>query len=104
MVNVTFITKPAGAQVFVDGVNTLKITPTVLDLTDGSHNYTLRLDGYEDFSDIFSIATYPVIIGVALRETALTTQQQYNEKIILLGWAGLGIAVASILISLFRKK
>ena len=40
---------PAGAQVFLDGSNTSKITPsTIQDIEEGSHQFTLKLNGYND--------------------------------------------------------
>lgn len=40
---------PAGAQIWVDGSNTGKLTPdTVKNLSAGSHSLTLKLDGYRD--------------------------------------------------------
>ena len=40
---------PAGAQIWVDGTNTGKVTPdSVKNLTAGTHSLTLKLDGYKD--------------------------------------------------------
>jgi hypothetical protein len=40
---------PAGAQIFVDGTNTTKVTPDSTDkLSTGNHDVTLKLDGYRD--------------------------------------------------------
>jgi hypothetical protein len=40
---------PTGAQIWVDGTNTGKVTPdTVKNLSSGSHSLTLKLDGYKD--------------------------------------------------------
>ncbi|MGA9292608.1 MAG: PEGA domain-containing protein, partial [Ignavibacteriaceae bacterium] len=40
---------PAGAQIFVDGTNTSKVTPDSTDkLSAGNHDVTLKLDGYRD--------------------------------------------------------
>jgi len=40
---------PTGAQIFVDGTNTNKVTPDSTDkLSTGNHDITLKLDGYRD--------------------------------------------------------
>jgi PEGA domain len=40
---------PAGAQIFISGTNTGKLTPsTIQDLGEGSHQFTLKLTGYKD--------------------------------------------------------
>jgi hypothetical protein len=40
---------PAGAQIWVDGTNTGKVTPdSVKNLSAGTHSFTLKLDGYKD--------------------------------------------------------
>lgn len=40
---------PGGAQIFLEGINTSKITPsTIQDLEEGSHRFTLKLNGYND--------------------------------------------------------
>ena len=40
---------PSGAQIFLDGTNTSKLTPsTIQDLEEGSHPFTLKLSGYKD--------------------------------------------------------
>ena len=40
---------PAGAQIILDGTNTDKVTPvTIQDLQEGSHQFTLKLNGYYD--------------------------------------------------------
>lgn len=40
---------PSGAQIFLDGTNTDKVTPaTIQDLQEGSHQFTLKLSGYYD--------------------------------------------------------
>ena len=40
---------PSGAQIFLDGTNTSKLTPsTIQNLEEGSHQFTLKLSGYID--------------------------------------------------------
>lgn len=47
--NLAVVSTPVGAQIWVDGTNTGKITPdTVKNLSAGTHSLTLKLDGYKD--------------------------------------------------------
>ncbi len=47
--NLAVISTPAGAQIWVDGANTGKVTPdTIKNLSAGTHSLTLKLDGYRD--------------------------------------------------------
>jgi len=48
---------PAGAEIWLDGVNTLKVTPdTVKNLEDGVHNVTLKLQEYQDTTFSVSVS------------------------------------------------
>lgn len=82
---------PAGAEIWVEGVNTGLATPdTVMDVDEGIVNYTLKLANYEDYSASVSvtggqisvvsdIALTPIIVEfgpVKLWETTGTTAQQ----------------------------
>lgn len=47
--NLAVVSTPVGAQIWVDGTNTGKVTPdTVKNLSAGTHALTLKLDGYKD--------------------------------------------------------
>jgi hypothetical protein len=47
---------PAGAQIWLDGVNTNQVTPdTVQDIEEGLHNFTLKLTDYSDTTFSVSI-------------------------------------------------
>jgi hypothetical protein len=49
---------PTGAEIFIDTVDQLVITPRVITgLTPGSHNYELTLSGYVSHTDTFSITS-----------------------------------------------
>ncbi len=84
---------PQGAQIWVDGVNSGKITPdSVTNLSANSHNVTLKLDGYRDttltgvdviagmqtkkFVQLSSSLSYVVYGPVRIYETAGTTVDQ----------------------------
>ena len=44
-----FISTPVGATVWLDGECTMKETPAILPVSEGSHRYKLVLEGYETF-------------------------------------------------------
>ena len=47
---------PTGAQIFVDGTNTTKVTPdSTGKLSTGNHDVTLKLDGYRDTTITVSV-------------------------------------------------
>ena len=47
---------PTGAEIFVDGTNTTKVTPDSTDkLSTGNHDITLKLDGYRDTTITVSV-------------------------------------------------
>lgn len=49
--NISFISYPGGAEVFIDGTDQGIKTPAVVtDVPIGMHTFTVRLDGYNDFS------------------------------------------------------
>lgn len=107
MVSVTFQTTPQGAEVFLDSADTLKITSVTLDIAEGPHTYMLRLAGYEDIIRDFTVAAgYSYLLEATMTETTTAEQLKLNEKLVQLGWAGLAIATAGILVALMqvRKK
>lgn len=57
---------PDGAQIFIDGKDQKKTTPTVISgLTPGDHRYKMTLPGYEDIEGVFTMTlgqTTPTII------------------------------------------
>lgn len=54
--NLYITSNPAGAQIWIDGVNTSQTTPdTVLDIDEGVHNVTLKLTEYKDTTFSISI-------------------------------------------------
>lgn len=62
---------PAGARVFIDGVDTQKITPaTITNLASGEHTFRLALPGYSDASGKFMIeAGQTTPVSVTLNKT-----------------------------------
>ena len=74
--NLYITSNPAGAQIWLDGVNTNQVTPdTVLDIEEGSHNFTLKLTDYNDTTITVSItAERTGVIGpVVLTSNIMTT-------------------------------
>lgn len=62
---------PAGARVYIDGVDAQKVTPaTITNLTAGEHTYRLTLPGYSDASAKFMIeAGKTTLVSVTLKKT-----------------------------------
>ena len=63
---------PAGARVFIDGVDAQKVTPaTITNLAAGEHTYRLALPGYSDASAKFMIeAGKTTPVSVTLKKTS----------------------------------
>ena len=73
--NLAVVSSPAGAQIWVDGTNTNKVTPdTVKDLSAGNHALTLKLDGYKDTAQtsVSITAGQTTSRNIALTRAALT--------------------------------
>ncbi len=107
MVSLTFQTTPPGAEVYLDSADTLKITPVTFDIAEGTHDYLLRLDGYEDIGDTVTlVAGNDYILNVVLKETSVSMQQQFDDRMVMLGWAGLAVVTIGLFIALIqgRKK
>ena len=47
---------PAGADIFVDGVDTNKKTPAEFNLAKGDHTFMLRIQGYDEAGDLINVA------------------------------------------------
>lgn len=74
--NLYITTIPAGAEIWIDGVNTSQTTPdTVLDIEEGVHNITLQRDEYRDTTfSISIIAEETSVVGpIVLVSDILTT-------------------------------
>lgn len=67
---IPFITAPTGAEIFIDGVNTGQTTPAnIIDITQGTHSYTLRLTNHHDYIgtvDVISGQIIPVSVTLQL--------------------------------------
>lgn len=105
MVSLTFETTPVGAEVFLDSADTLKITPVTFEIAEGTHDYLLRLDGYEDIGGTVTLVVgNDYILSSIMQETSVSTQQQFNDRMVMLGYAGLAVAIAGIIIALVGRK
>ena len=74
--NLFISSTPAGAQIWLDGVNTNQVTPdTVLDIEEGTHNITLKLTDYIDTTFVISItAEQTGVVGpIILTSNIITT-------------------------------
>jgi S1-C subfamily serine protease len=65
---VLIITRPAGADIFINGRKQPGQTPTELHLAVGQYNLVLRLDGYEPYSANVQVAKYATRLEVGLKE------------------------------------
>ncbi len=105
MVSLTFQTTPPGAEVYLDSADTLKITPVTFEIAEGTHDYLLRLDGFEDIGGKVTVVVgSDYTIEVVLKETSVSMQQQFNDRMVMLGYAGLAVAAVGILIALVGRK
>ncbi|MBE0572054.1 MAG: PEGA domain-containing protein [Ignavibacteriaceae bacterium] len=73
--NLYITSNPAGAQIWIDGVNTSQTTPdTVLDIDEGVRNVTLRLQEYKDTTFSISItANQTSIVGPIVLTSDIAT-------------------------------
>ena len=105
MVSLTFQTTPPGAEVYLDSADTLKITPVTFEIAEGTHDYLLRLDGYEDLGGkVTLVAGSDYILDAIMQETSVSVHQQFNDRMVMMGWAGLAIAAVGIFITLMGRK
>ncbi len=83
----------------------LKITPVTLDIAEGTHTYMLRLNRYEDISGQISVVAGNIYtLEAVMKETTVAMQQQFNERLVQLGWAGLVVAAVGLLIGLLQSR
>ena len=105
MVSLTFQTSPPGAEVFLDSADTLKITPVTFEIAEGTHDYLLRLDGFEDIGGVVNlVAGSDYILNAIMQETSVSVQQEFNDRMVMLGYAGLAVAAVGIFIAMGRKR
>ncbi len=74
--NIYLASNPAGAQIWLDGVNTSKTTPdTVKEVDEGLHNITLKLQDYNDTTFAISVAggQTSVVTNLVLVSNIVTT-------------------------------
>ena len=56
--SIRFESTPSGAAIWIDGKNTKKTTPDIIEgITVGKHNVKLILDGYEDYSGTVTVSS-----------------------------------------------
>ena len=73
--NLYITSNPAGAQIWIDGVNTSQTTPdTVLDIDEGVRNVTLKLQDYKDTTFSISItANQTSVVGPIVLVSDIST-------------------------------
>jgi hypothetical protein len=86
---------PAGARVFIDGADALKVTPaTITNLSSGDHTYKLVLAGYKDATGTFTIeAGTTTTLSVSLTKAEAKAGAGTILGISLLGLGVLGAVV-----------
>jgi hypothetical protein len=65
---ISFETTPAGARIFIDGVDTGRKTPFIITIMAGEHTLTLKLSGYSD-----ALGTITINTGETWRVLAILT-------------------------------
>jgi len=88
------ISVPEGAKIFLNGVDTLLITPNTFTLDAGIHTYRLSLNSYMDISGTVEV------IDNQQTTLVITMPDDFYNKIIILATATLSV---SILAMLFKK-
>ncbi len=54
--SVNFTSEPSGAEIWIDGSNVEKVTPTTISgLKEGNHTYAFRKEGYAVFNGTFYV-------------------------------------------------
>jgi PEGA domain len=73
--NLYITSNPAGAQIWIDGINSSQTTPdTVLDINEGVRNVTLKLQDYKDTTFAISItAGQTSVVGPIALVSDITT-------------------------------
>ena len=88
------ISIPEGAKIFIDGTDTLKITPYSFILEAGIHNYRLSLNSYLDISGTVDV------IDNQQTNLIVTLPDDFYNKLIIISTIALGAS----LLSMFMKK
>ncbi|MBU0778384.1 PEGA domain-containing protein, partial [Patescibacteria group bacterium] len=92
---------PAGARVFIDGADALRVTPaTITNLSSGDHTYKLVLSGYKDATGTSTIEagkTTVVIVIMSKAEVAVGAGT-------ILGISLLGLGVIGAVVYATREK
>lgn len=88
--SISFASVPEGAEIFLDGVDQLVRTPaTITDVPVGSHTYTLKLSGYNDYTgtvEVLKDQTVSVTAGLVPAEGCiLFTTDPAGAKVIVDG-------------------
>lgn len=87
------ITIPEGAKIFMDGIDTLKISPYTFTLEPTVHDYRLSLNAYMDVHGSVDV------IDNQQTNLVITMPDDFYNKLIIISTLALGISV----ISMFRK-
>lgn len=84
------ISVPDGAKIFLDGTDTLLITPNTFTLNSGIHKYKLSLNSYLDISGTVDV------IEAQQTNLVITLPDDFYNKLITISIAALGLSALSI--------
>ncbi len=84
------ISVPEGAKIFLDGVDTLLITPNTFTINSGIHNYRLSLNSYLDISGTIDV------IEAQQTNLVITLPDDFYNKLITISVAALGLSALSM--------
>lgn len=88
---------PAGARVFIDGIDTQKVTPaSITNLSSGEHTYKLVLSGYKD-----ATATFAIEPGKT--KTVSVTLEKAGGGLLGISLLGIGVIGAAVLATREKK-
>jgi len=94
MGSVSFVSYPAGAEVFMDGVDQGVKTPAIVtNVPAGSHAYVLKLAGYQDYQGIITVLESQTV-GTSANLIPVSSKG-FLTGLTLMGLGIVGVVVAS---------
>ncbi len=102
MVKLDVVTVPPGVTIFLDSLDTLRITPASVDVSPGHHTYLLRLEGYADLPGEFDVASgYEYILNAVLQDLSKIEEIKYSKQYAQAGWIAIGLTIDGSVIGYF---
>lgn len=91
-------TAPEGSKIFLDGIDTLYITPATFTLTSGIHDYIVSLNGFISVQGQINLVDDQVTNLVVTLESDAS---KLYKQLIVISVVGLGLTAVAMLM---RKK